>query len=201
MPAGYSQQIDRLTTGQINNINDAVAGGLQSPTGLARYASQLGERIALGNETLKYNSTIGVVYAGLFQYVQIDPAAVKVPARGGLVFWKDYENAIVTTDAAANNLHAFAGVLLNAPTVGNFTFIQTLGKVFVQFKATITKATPAIGDLVVVDAAPSNAADIPADATTLTGPLLKAWIGNAILQTPVNGGLTLVELQPRSFVF
>lgn len=202
MPAGLTQQIDRMTTGLINTINDSVAGGLVSPTGLARYASQAGERIILGSESLRYSSSVGTVYPGMFQYVQLLASAATAPQRGGLCFWNDRLNGIVTTDVAAASIGDFAGVILNPNvTLGNWTFIQVLGIVFTKFRAAITKAAPAIGDIVIVDNTPTPTADILADATTLTSPLLKTWIGRAVLQAPTNGGLTPVELQPKNLEF
>lgn len=205
MPAGFTQQIDRASTGLINTISDAVAGGIQSPSGNAVYSGQAGERIILGPESVRFNPAVGTVFGGMFQYVQIAAAAAASLAIGRLLYWLDYENFIVTPDVSATNISAFAGVILNgtlAPAVaGNWIFMQVLGKVNVRFKASTTKTTPAIGDIVSSDATPSNTADVIADATTLTSPLFKNIIGAAILAAPVGGGLTTVELFPRSLVF
>lgn len=206
MPAGFSQQIDRSSTGLLNTVSDAVCGGIQSPSGLATFSGQAGERVILGPESVRFNPAVGTVYGGCFQYVQIAAAATAANcAIGRLVFWTDYENFIVTPDVTAPLTSAIAGVILNgtlAPALpGNWSFIQTLGKVNVKFKATTTKTTPAIGDLVVVDATPANLADVLADATGITSINLKLWLGCAVLQAPVGGGLTPVELQPRSLVF
>jgi hypothetical protein len=198
MPNHVEQQIDRANGvyGQLNTVNDTLAGGQGSTlTSLARYAAQAGGRLILD-----YGGVQGVstgLYGGWFQYVQILSTATQVPALGKAVFWNDYENYIVTTDYTANNVGRIAGILTNTSTYpvakGNWCWIQTKGKAKVTF-GTIAKATPADGDLVIINT--GSVGDVPSngDTQTMTGLLMKQAIGVA-LSAPVSSTASLVLLR------
>lgn len=188
------KQISRVTTGLLNTVNDAVAGGsVSSGTGANPYAGQLGAIAYFGPSTVRFDSSIGTLYEGWYQYVQFLGTATAAAARGLFAFWNDLTNFIVTNDAT-NGQHA--GVTLNAVTKGNYGWIQISGLASVLFRATITKATPAVKDLVLTTAG-ANTADILADATNLTSVEVKRIVGVAASAAPVGGAISLVELFQR----
>ena len=111
------------------------------------------------------------------------------------MFWSDIPNFVATPDVTASTQGLVAGIGLQANTKGNYGFIQVAGLASVLFKATITKATPAIGDLVIVDQTPSDTGDILADATGLNSVTGKSIIGVAY-DLPVGGAISRVLLWP-----
>lgn len=188
------KQISRVTTGLLNTVNDAVAGGsVASGTGANPYAGQLGAIAYFGPSTIRYDSSIGTLYEGWYQYVQFLSTSSASNARGQFVFWNDLTNFIVTPDATDGQ---HAGVTLNVITKGNYGWIQISGLASVLFRSSITKATPAVKDLVVTTSG-ANTADILADATNLTSPLYKRVVGVAASTAPVGGAISLVELFQR----
>ena len=194
-----TNQAPRVTTGFLNTADDPAPGvPLASPSGsiVQPYAGQVGGKLTVNNaEALGLSSTAtGTLYRGVYRYVQFRLGATAANARGQLVFWYDRDNNIVTGDVADATVTPFAaGVCLMANTKGNYGWIQVSGKASVKFKAATTKTTPAIGDVVMVDATPSNTGDVLADATGLTSPNGKNKIGIA-LEAPVGGAVKLVEL-------
>ncbi len=198
MPNHVEQQIDRTNGvyGELNTVNDALAGGQGSSlTGLARYAAQAGARLILD-----YTGVMGAatgLYGGWFQYVQVLSTASLAPLKGKAAYWNNTETYVVTTDYTAINAGKIAGIFLNATanavTKGNWCWIQTKGKATVLF-GTIAAATPADGDLVIMNT--GSVGDVPAnqDTTTITGLILKQAIGVA-LGAPVSAGASLVLLR------
>lgn len=196
---GVSNQSPRVTTSYLNDVNDPAPGvPLSSPSGsiVQAYAGQVGGKLFLGaiSAAALSDSAVGTLYGGIYQYVQFKSASTAANARGGLVVWSDRENFIVTPDVTATTVSLVAGVAINAVTKGQYGFIQIAGKASILFKASTTKTTPAIGDLVIIDGAtPSNVGDVLADATTLTSPLAKTIIGTAIA-APVGAAISTVAL-------
>lgn len=198
MPDHVEQQIDRTNGvfGELNTVNDSQAGGQGSTlTGLARYAAQAGARLILD-----YVGVMGAatgLYGGWFQYVQILSTATQAPALGKFVFWNDYENYIVTTDYSAVNVGRVAGVIINTATYpvtkGYWCWIQTKGKAKVTF-GTVAKATPADGDLVIVNTGAVGDVPTSGDTQAMTGLLMKQAIGVA-LSAPVSATASLVLLR------
>jgi len=193
-----SNQSPRVTANYLNDVNDPAPGvPLASPSGsiVQSYAGQLGGKLYLGSVAASALSdpAIGTLYGGIYQYVQFKAASTTAPARGGLVVWNDRENFVVTPDVTATTVSQVAGVAINAVTKGQYGFIQIAGKASILFKGTTTKTTPAIGDLVIIDATPSNTGDVLADATTLTSPTAKLALGVAIA-APVGGAVSTVSL-------
>lgn len=200
MPNHVEQQIDRVNGifGELNTVNDSVAGGQPSSlTSAARYAGQLGARLILDASNDGVNNAATGLFGGWYQYVQFLSTATQAPALGRPVFWNDTENYIVDTDSTVVKVGKFAGITINTTanpvSKGNFAWIQVQGKVQVKFVVAITKATPADGDFVIVDAT-TGLADILADATALTGPTMKAAIGVA-WGVPVTNALNKVLLK------
>jgi hypothetical protein len=169
------------------NVNDTYPGGPQtggSGVTIARNPGMVGGMYYLteAEAAARYGSQTVPLYGGIYQYVQVLSTAVAAPAVGQICFWNSATNAqsyIVTSDATAANASRWAGIFLGSITQGNYGWIQIAGIATVLF-GTCTKATPADGDLVYVNATPSNKADVLADATTLTPPALKLKLGKAI---------------------
>ena len=204
MPNRVEQPFAEVSTGQMNTVNDTVAGGTLNAAGQAQYAGTLGQRIWLDGTTTggKYNPAIGTVYGGEFQYVRIYLSSTATPTLGYPVAWawdqdnSCFEDYTVTTDCnSALRTGRIAGILLSAPTKGNYTWIQVSGKATVQFVTSLTAATPADGDLLIV----ASASGLVDDLTQTTQPTmaqLKAVIGTAI-GAPVSNttGLCLLRRQ------
>ena len=200
MPDHVEQQVDRVNGvyGQLNTVNDTQAGGQGSTlTGLARYASQAGARLILDASTEGTEETATGLYGGWFQYVQFLLGADTTPALGKACFWSDYENYVVTTDYTAPNVGRVAGFIINVAahpvSKGNWAWIQTKGKAKILF-GTVAKATPADGDLVIINT--GAVGDVPSsgDAATVTGLMLKQAVGVA-LSAPVSAAASLVLLR------
>jgi len=202
MPANLLSNILRLTSAQIDLINDSVPGSsVATPTGNLAYAGQLGGWL-VANETeaagLGSGSTGLTLHAGIYQYVQFKAASTTAPAKGTIMYYASQSDQALyraTPDVTAATDGLIAGVALGAVTKGNYGFIQVAGVANVLFKASITKATPAIGDMVVVDGSSTNTADILADATGVTWATAKLALGKAVT-LPVGAAISLVWLNP-----
>lgn len=211
MPNRVEQPIVKTTYPQLNLVNDPYpAQTTPSQSGsTALYAAQLGMRVWLdGNPGgVKYSTTSPAVelYGGVFQYVQAYNGTT-APAVGQPAAWAydqatvsgnvyaAFQNYIVTADTnSILRVGRIAGVFLNAITKGNYGWIQTKGLATVLFKTSISKTTPADGDLVLIDYV-SGLADVPGDGTTVTFPLIKAIIGTAI-GAPVSNQGNIVLLR------
>ena len=198
--SNFVDNIDYVSTGFLNTVNDAVIGGLlSSGTGSSPRAGQLGKIVNLKQDEAakRYGSASVVLYGGLYQYVQFKAGSTAANAQGQLVFWdtaanKGSESYIVTPDAPTVP-SMMAGVALNAVTKGQYGWIQIAGLATVKFCAAITKVSPVAGDLVVLDLTPTNTADVLADATGLTSVQMRAVIGKAY-DAPVSGALKRVLL-------
>jgi hypothetical protein len=193
----------------------SVSGSIVQP-----YGGFLGGimTLAAGNEpgSANYYSdpTYGQqLYAGDYQYVQFYANSVATAVQGQIVFWLTItagsggvgslgtNNYVVTPDAnTASGLPApIAGIALTNTAKGNYWFIQTRGIAQVKFKASITKTTPSVDDLVYVDNAPSQLADVIADATSVTSPQLKLLLGKAWITAPAASTISPVFLQGCSY--
>lgn len=196
----------RVIRRALNTVNDAQPGvplstSEASGSIIQPYYGQVGKRLVCtyAMATKLSDTTIGSLYEGVYQYVLTKAGSTVAPARGGLCFWDDYDAYTVTPDVSAtssfggDNSGLFAGVYLSAPTKGYYCYIQILGKASVLFASSITKTTPAMGDMVLVDGTSSNTGQVLADATGITGPTLKRAMGVA-LETPVAASIKLVDL-------
>ena len=201
MPNGPTQAISRTTCPALNDINDVVPGGPPSASGNTQvYAAQLGSRMWLDGNSggVRYDSTVGTLYGGCFQYVLLYASASAAVTVGRPAVWAYdqvttcFESYTVTTDGnSAVRTGRVAGIFLNVITAGYYGRIQTKGKVKVKF--TTLTGTPLDGDLVYLDSS-SGLAISTLDATTVTAGILKAMIGVA-LGAPTTGGTTLVLLK------
>lgn len=194
--AKFVSLIERVAARFLNDVNDTAIGGNPTPLLIGNpVGGQLGDHgyLSAAQALQLSDQSVGVLYEGLYQYVQMDPAAVaSATVRGQLLFWKDFENYIVTIDPpAATNMGLVAGVALNVVSKGNYGWMQTAGKASIKFSGTVTDATA--GDLVVVDQTPSNTANTIADATSATAKIKKSGIGTAIA-APANNAISTVLL-------
>lgn len=196
MPSNFLSQIDRLVS-KIGNANDPLPGqSVASGTGAPQYGGQVGARVCLGNDDPAIsNSSSPTLYGAIYQYVRFYVSATKASAQGLLAFWQTDTTYIVTNDEPTG-VSDIAGVCLNAVTKGNYGWIAIAGKVGGLFRATITKATPAVGDLVVaaaIGSATPAVLDVLADATNLTSVQARTIVGIAVT-APVGGTITPVRL-------
>ena len=201
-----TSQIMQVSTGFINTVNDAVVGMPTAPggLGLSKFAGQLGRRIEFEDADIHFNSAVGTVYGGGFQYVRLAAAATAVVV-GQIVFW-DYTVAqnlyqVTTSEAESTDGAVFrAGIVLNPSwTPGNYSFVQYLGPTFVRFRGTLT-AAGAIGSRVFAAAAGAGVDNGFADVIDSSSPtefsdvskMMGRYIGTAIV-APTSGGLKLVN--------
>ncbi len=186
-------------SGLLNAVNDAASGGIvNSVSGIqqARNPGQLGGfyYLSQAEASSRYGALAAPLYSGLYQYVQV-VATSSAPARGLAAcysvlptsYTNSLQNYIVTATNTAENQSFFAGIFLNAITPGNFGWIQVAGVATVQYKA---GATGAIGDMISLDATPTNTfVDLAQTATTAA--LLKIMVGTAIV-APSTGALAAI---------
>jgi hypothetical protein len=182
-----------LQSGFLNNEDNASA----LFTSLAGFQGQLGKIAAYSHSLASQmsKSTVGTLYGGLYQCVKFLSTMSATPARGQICIWQDALNYVVTCDATAPTEGALAGVLINAPTKGQYGIIQVGGLASVLFRASVTSKVS--GNLV-LQLTTTNTADAIADATGtyITGGVLglKNIIGTAY-EAPTDGGITRVWLR------
>jgi len=210
MPANIQSPIVRVTTGKLNTVNDAVPGAIvASVTGGQAYQGQLGQKLVLGPDEVRYSSAIGTLYGGVYQYVRFASGATAAPARGLIAFWdlSVAENLyqITNDENGAGGVNVWAGIVLSAVTRGNYGWIQTEGKVYVQFRTLITAAIPAIGDPVYCAGAGAGADVATADIIRSAAPASEALVAQmqqrylgVAEQLPVNNTITRIQLRPLS---
>lgn len=167
----------QITTGKLNTVNDTYPGGGTDAPGLRQ--NQLGAALQLNaDQALQVSdTTVGTLYAGVYQYVKFYVSQSGTTKKGGPVYWQDTDNFIVTADVPTG-APGFAGVALSVVTKGNCGFILVEGKVQAQPLDNTTKATPAIGDTVVT--ATIGRFDDLADATAFDGTNFKLIAGQWI---------------------
>lgn len=203
MPSNFVQQIDRIVS-TLASANDPLPGqSVSSGTGAAQYGGQVGARVCLGNDDPAITrSSSPTLYGGIYQYVQFYTSATQAASRGLIAFWQTDTRYIVTNDEPTG-VSDIAGICLNAVTKGNYGWIQIAGRASVLFRTAITKATPAVGDLVLAAAigtATPAVSDILADATNLTSVQARQMLGVA-LTAPVGGAISSVRLRFGSYNF
>lgn len=161
--------------------------------GVSRFLGQVGAAQIFRESEVKFNSAIGTLHGGRYQLVLTKAASTIAPARGLIAFWNDGETIsdfVVTPDIPAGD-SLVAGIYLSAPTKGQYCIIQTSGLTTVQAVASITKGTPAIGDIGSV--ATLALVDILADATAVTWATLRTRLG-IYYELPVDNSLNQFEL-------
>lgn len=180
----------------LNAVNDSAAGGgPANAAGSSRAPGQLGSKLYIGpNDPLVFDSSVGTIYPGTYQYVQLYSSSTASAVVGGVAYWYSPTSTtspyIVTADATDGNQ---AGIFINAITKGYYGYIVVDGLADVLFAASTTKATPAVKDWVVCSSG-AGTADVLADATAITSPTLKRSLGTAE-EVPVGGAVSCVALQ------
>jgi hypothetical protein len=198
MPTNLLTNIVHLSSPYLDLTDDAYIGsGSSTGTGAQPYPGQLGAIMTLSEAEANKRGSVLTLHSGLYQYVQFKAASSASNAAGQVMFWSTRASYIVTPDATAPLTGSIAGIALNAVTKGNYGWIQIGGVANVKFKASLTAATPAIGDLVIVDQTPANLADVPTQSGNPTYLILKGVLGTAVIAIPAASTVSLVELIPR----
>jgi hypothetical protein len=199
MPSRFDQNhIIHLADPRLNKVDLVYPGeSTVGDVGLTNFRGQIGARMVFGKDEVKFDSTVGTLYGGIYQLVKTKAASTIAPARGLICFWDPASphDFIVTPDAPTGSAD-FAGVYLSAPTKGQYCVIQVAGIASVMGVASaLTKATGAVGDLLF--AAALATVDNIADATALTAVEVRKIVGIAI-EAPVAATIKLVRLtMPR----
>lgn len=201
MPANL---IPVISTGCLNSVDDAVIGGQASFAGRSMFEGLLGARYELfqSNASLFSDTTVGTLYAGIYQYVHLHEDALD-PAVGQAAFWKLDEAAgdfIVTTDPTPTTPDgtALAGVFIGTPTPGNYCWICVEGAVAFQLIASVTDTTLGSALVPSLVSSPGNHAmwnTIDDNSGTADNPSLN--YGTALV-APSNGALILGSLICRN---
>lgn len=192
MPNNLNSPIVFLTNRHYASINDELAGGAgTSGTGAAPYLGQVGQKWEIdGEAAAEASPTATPLYAGEYQYVLRDSEDATTVVRGNIAFWSDAIAYKVTGTFGG----CIAGVFLGAnPTAGKYGVIQTSGIESCLFQASVTKATPAACDLVLVVSENSKGVlDILADATQPTWTQVNHIFGRTY-EAPTGGAASRVE--------
>lgn len=160
-----------------NATGDTVIGGAVTavPTGLSisQFDQNLpGDRFIFSpaDAYALSNNNVGLLYTGTYRYVSTRNNSTSVPQRAHAAFWdlitspgnytaSNYQADLqyqVTSDEAANiGVAMFAGCYVNNITAGGYWFIQESGKMFCQWRATLT-GTAGIGAGAYLAAAGNN---------------------------------------------
>lgn len=196
----------------LNASNDTAASGMADQiTGFPYNAGGLvlGDYFDLTNQEAFRNCkpATGTLYAGRYRRVQVDSGATAANVKTGTIglmpslaaIGQDIGTGPQTGSAAPPSMNVVTSwdqsiggggkpvrpvVFLNTVTPGNFCWVQELGVATVLGKATLTAATPAVGDVVI--GGTSGLVDDPTQSTTLTYALQSFVIGTAI-DIPGNG--------------
>jgi hypothetical protein len=193
-------EIAHLSSPYLDLINDAFIGsGVGTGIGTQPYAGQLGAFMELTEAQAANMGSVLTLHSGIYQYVQFKAGSTAANAKGQIVFYAnatDRAAYTVTPDVTAATQGMIAGITLGTITKGNYGYIQVGGVANVLFKTGLTAATPAIGDLVIVDQTPTFAADDPTQSGNPTYLILKSVLGVA-QAAPVSATISLVQLWPR----
>jgi hypothetical protein len=183
---------DKLNTASMDFPGEDTAN---QDTGTTRFRGQKGGFISFDNkQALAFSDTsVGTLYGGVYQLVQVLLTATLAPAVGLLAYWNDYDDYVVTPDVPTQPGGTVAGVFINAITKGDWGFIQVAGRATVQVAAAVTEAV-VIGDTAfAVDDTGGNVNNL-ADATAVTAGNLNDKIGR-FLDAPLGGALGIVSLE------
>ena len=211
-------QSPRLTTGLLNSVGkvgDPGAGVLVTTSSISgsivqEYLGMVGGKLTLSqNDAVKLSdTTTGLLYGGVYQYVKFNPAGSTACVRGGVALWLDTSVVsptcyTVTNEGSAARNNFPAGIFLNVVTKGYYDFIQIAGLASVKFKNTLAVGTPAIGDAVFVAAAAASPqlADDLNDTAAVTNAILKQFIGVAEKANPASNTISAVLLQLGRMMF
>lgn len=199
-------QIERLVTGKLNTINDEGVGGLKlSIIETSPVPGQLGCRFLMDGATVKYDSTIGTLYGGVYAYVRTATGSTAAPARGKLAFWDtsvdDALYQVTPDESGSQGANLIAGVYVSAPTKNNYCVIQIGGRASIK---AVSAFTGVAADGVPAFAAAAGAgadvgtfdifAGVAAPPTMEQAALLCARYLGICRGAPVAGTVTVVEM-------
>ena len=176
-----------LGEGYLNGGGSGFIGKNVSPDSLPStdYRGLLGKIIVIDDaEALKLSlTTTGTLRAGAYMRVQTKSGSSASPAKGIGAFWDTSANAgfgskIVTPDISATVISDFAGVYVDAPSKGNYCWIQVGGLATLQCKASSVSSSVA-GDVAIFTGLTTNTFDGIADATDhfTTAGAVKKYVG------------------------
>ena len=177
MPTNLVSQIDRMVDTRLNaGTGDVLPGqSVASGTGASQYLGQIGAKIALGPSEIRYQSSVGTLFGGIYQYVFMTYTTTQ-PARGQLVFWdvSAAETAYqVNGDAKPTTAipTLIAGVVLQVTVVKNtYAWMQVGGRASVLPDSSITATTAGDGVTAKISATvPSTVDNGTALAATTAG--------------------------------
>jgi hypothetical protein len=196
----------------LNASNDTAASGMADQYTNFPYNAgglTLGDYFDLTNQEAFRNCqpSVGVLYTGRYRRIQVDSGATAANVKTGTIglmpslaaIGKDLGLNPSVGGAAPPSMNVVTSwdqsiggggkpvrpvVFLNSITPGNFGWVQELGVAVVLAKASLTAATPAIGDMII--GGTSGLVDDPTQSTTLTYALQSFVIGSAI-DIPGNG--------------
>lgn len=186
----------QISTGKLNTVNDPSPGQTATPAVGSLKAQLVGQITYFDHTNVPYDSSIGTLYGGSYQYVKATTAL----ARGQFCMWDvaanngltDYE---VTSTITLAGEGFSAGFALNTVTSGNYCWIQTGGLATVLCAASVTTTT--IGNIA-VQLTTTNTIDAIADATgSFIGGGAKGLknIVGAFYDAPSNGGLVRIVMK------
>jgi len=187
----------------INNVNDAAAGGAYSAAedgGVGRFPGQVGQTIDFRTgEVISYDSTIGVLYSGRYQYVKFKAGTTLAPTKGLVCYWDpDLPGQGAVTMDAPTVGGSIAGVCLNSVTKGNYGFIQVSGVATVLCKASSLTRTAAVG-IIGIAVTAAGTVDTTDTNDAVTG-ATEALVVGSFIELPVAGSLKLLNLFPHRFI-
>lgn len=216
MPSNWFKTIPQLPQRVYLNsgTGDEILGGLlttlPSSIGASQYnQNRPGDRMILGAEdaTALSDTTVGTLYAGLYQYVLAKSTSTGTATRGRAVWWDsavaDSTYQVTPDEGGDQGTALFAGIVITATIAkGSYWWVQQVGRVHYRCRAAMT-GTPADGQAI-YHAIQGAGADLGtfdnfgADATAITytlfGTFLQKYVGVA-RGLPVNGGIaTTVEI-------
>lgn len=180
---------------QLNNTNDAFCGGGDASPGFSPGQLLKTKRLTAAQALALSKTSVGTLYAGIYQYVQFFLTSTQAAVRGNAVFWKTaahFEAGIVDTDGGATVEGRFAGVILNVVSKGSFGWIQVDGEASCAFRSSVGDTTD--GNAVRVTTTTftfDSVADATANATYGTS---KGVVGTA-LEAAANSTVSKVLLK------
>lgn len=192
----FKSDINHIVGNKLNTVSMAYPGEdtPNQDTGTARFSGQKGKYLSLNNkQALNFSdTTIGTLYGGVYQLVQVKSDATLAPAVGLLAFWSDYDDYIVTPDVPTQPGGTVAGVFINAIAKGDYGFIQVAGRASVQVAASVTE-TVVIGDTAFAVSDTGGDVNNLADSTAVNAGNANDIIGK-FLTAPAGGALGIVAL-------
>lgn len=133
-----------LTTPYLNTVNDQFCGGGDASPGYAPGQLLKTKRLTNAQALALSKTSVGTLYAGVYQYVQTLSTQSQAAVLGNATFWKtaaNYVSGIVSSDGGATVEGRFAGVFLNVITAGYYGWIQIDGMASCAFKSSVSDTT------------------------------------------------------------